>query len=553
MTVLASGRKSFTPSTTYLVGKDVGAPFPTITGALQIAALIATPTIRPVVYVSPGVYDEDLVVPDFVSLCGIAAGVQVRGSNSAGGVIIDIGQGISFEKITVSPRQQDKDVGVRVRDATMILTGVIPGGPGVVGTLVLNGKTGAGGDDETFIFAGEATPAAVVAVVNATAVNVFAYVRDITKVAIISIYNTASWPGQLIVYGTGTANTALGFGAVDIIQTRAAEATIYMTNISVIGKGGISGLSGGKKITYCIELEERTYGSVVFSVVSLMGSTGDATGRGMVINRGSILLASLVVTGNTAGLGIEFKYNAATGNTQALLGVVEMVDNALDIDGPANTKVMALVHNDGLTVGASGVVYVPSQSLDTLAGKAAWLFSNYASFKDVMETVFDYTRRTFIHASEAHIPAAAGATLVDRGAIPQGVLEYDTAADETATFIRKHLYNNATTAQASLKVRLICSVSDNGGVLDVVRVVVNALAVGATEDLTAAAAQSIASNVDVSAWVADEMHVLEFTINAAGALPANDEVLLLGVTRDGAGSADNYAHEFHVWGIETQW
>src|SRR3990172_6504067 len=94
------GRQSFTPSLTFTVGVGLEAAFPTIASALVAAEVVATNENRAIVYLSPGVYPENINIPDFVSIIGVGAGAFIVGSVTAGGSIGEGGRGGGFRDNT---------------------------------------------------------------------------------------------------------------------------------------------------------------------------------------------------------------------------------------------------------------------------------------------------------------------------------------------------------------------------------------------------------------------------------------------------------------------
>ena len=358
------GRRGFLPTNTFLVGKNPGAPFTTITAALVKAALVATSSSRAIISISPGQYDENIVVPKYTSLIGISAGVQITGDGISGGFIVEMGQGSSIENVTIAPVDADKDVGLMIQDATLQEGDEILAS--VNGTLIVNGKTGIGGDDETFTFTGESTTDACVALINATAVNVFAYNRY-GKLAVISQLD------ELTIYGAGTANADLGYGVSDVLEARSSEPTVYISDVSIIGLGGYSSLSGTKTYTVGLEAEDRGYGSLILNGISITGSDNAATGRGMIVRRGIPIAANIMVTGIlNGGTGVWAEDDGVTVAANLVIGSGVLIGNSTDIDGQSGAKVLIITTNKDLTIGSSGFTFEPSSYVGSLAQFDSW-------------------------------------------------------------------------------------------------------------------------------------------------------------------------------------
>ena len=541
--IVGYGRRGFLPTNTFLVGKNPGAPFTTITAALVKAALVATSSARAIISISPGQYDENIIVPKYTSLIGISAGVQVTGDDISGGFIVEMGQGSSIENVTIAPVDADKDVGLMIRDATLQEGDEILAS--VNGTLIVNGKTGIGGDDETFTFTGESTTDACVALVNATAVNVFAYNRY-GKLAIISQLD------ELTIYGAGTANTDLGFGVSDVLESRSSEPTVYISDVSIIGLGGYSALSGTKTYTVGLEAEDRGYGSLILNGVSITGADNTTTGRGLIIHRGTVMSANLMITGLlNGGIGIWMEDDNVTTTGQLVIGSGIVTANSTDLDGQTGSQILAIIMNSALVIGSSGFTFIPSGYVGALAQPSSWPYEG-DGLDTAIEGLTDSSRKLFIQAKDMYSPSSGGAADIEAGTLIQSIKEFVTAADKKVTFSRKHITSSNTKVKASATLIVSCSISVNGGGSDAVRISTSLLSVAIGANLEAAGAETLVDDVDVSAISADDRFDVTFNFTNAGALADPGDLTEALILREGTHENDTYGGSLHVWGAEWE-
>jgi hypothetical protein len=543
MSIWGTGRRGFLPTKTFLVGKDTGAPFATISEALTEAGKVATSAERAIVCVSPGQYDEDIVLPDFVSLIGMSAGVHIAGSGSADGFIVEVKQGVSIEDVTVVPKNANKEVGLIIQDATLQQGDEIVSS--INGTLIVNGKTGIGGDDETFTFTGESTTDGVVALINATAVNVYAYNRY-GKLAIISKLD------QLIIRSTGTANADLGYSTSEVTKTRSNEPTVYLSGVSIIGDGGYSQLSGGQTYDVGLELEDKGYGSVIINGVSITGSNDGATGVGLIVRRGTVIGNNLIVSGMVnGGLGVWLEKDNKTTPGNLLLGTVILIGNTTDFDGETGTTTMAMLVNSSVIAGSSGFTYTPTAHIAAMAKVSGWPYSG-TGVDGVIEGLTDSSRKLFIPAEDMYSPSADGAADVEVGTLLQKVKSFVTAADKKVTFKRKHVDSSETEKKSSATLRLVCSISADGAGSDTVRISTSLLSVAIAADLSAAGAETLVDDVDVSSISADDRFDVTFDFTNAGVRADPNDITLGLILREGTHGNDTYGGSLYIWGAEWE-
>src|SRR3990172_115340 len=286
------GRQSFTPSLTFTVGVGLGAAFPTIASALVAAEVVATNENRAIVYLSPGVYPENINIPDFVSIIGVGAGAFIVGSVTAGGIMVEVGQGCTFENTTIVPQLANHDIALLHRDPASFCSATDDYSAGINGTLVVDAN---GGGDETFTFTGEATVGAIVALINATAIRLFATSR-LGKLLLLAD-GGSNGSVSMVIRATGTANAALGFSVIETTHTRSSESRLYMSTISIIGIGILSGLSGGFGYTHGFVNEDSAYVNTMINALSITGADGTDAGRGVVNRRGTIAASTMTLTG----------------------------------------------------------------------------------------------------------------------------------------------------------------------------------------------------------------------------------------------------------------
>jgi hypothetical protein len=149
-------------------------------------------------------------------------------------------------------------------------------------------------------------------------------------------------------------------------------------------------------------------------------------------------------------------------------------------------------------------------------------------------------------------PSSGGAADTEQGTIPQIVKEFVTAADKKITLKRKHVETTKTEVKSSAELRLICSISIDGSGSDVVRILASVLSVALGASLTAAAAESLSDDVDVSAITADNRFDVVFSFTNAGALPDPKDISGIQVLREGTHGNDTYGGSLYIWGAEWE-
>ena len=326
--------------------------------------------------VCAGEYEEDIVLPEFVSLIGEFSGVQLRGNaiDATSGIILDVAQGSSIEYITIAPKGADKKAGLVIRDTTMILGGNVVDTT-VSGILHVNGNDlDSTTSDEWIEFTGEASLDEVVALINTGTTFLYAWNR-FDKLALMSRASDV-----LAVYMDGSANELLGFDIdEDTIVERSNEPTRYVSTVSVIGKGGYSGLSVDKRLDCPVIHEDRMTGGAIYDGLSITGGSGDSTAVGLSIKRGVPIFNSLLVTGISGGVGMKTYADNYTVKATPYVESLLMYGNGIDIDGETGSYVYVKAVNPNLRLGNDGTALSPMFGIDGIYGLETWGDSRYAN------------------------------------------------------------------------------------------------------------------------------------------------------------------------------
>lgn len=542
MSLTIKGPQAFEPNETFLVGSLEGAQYPTINDALTVAASSPrTEDNRAIIYVSPGKYTEDVFLPDFIYLVGVASGVHIAGSNDSTMPMVDIAQGVALEKITVAPTLVNKPCGIAIRDATMLVGGVI--GSPINGTLIVSGNDAE--TQETFTFTGEATTAAVVALINATAINVQA-INRFGKVAIMSNED------KLKIFDTGTANAALGFLTTTQTKSRANMPTVYITDVSVIGQSTFAAVTDQKDITTGVLAEDRILGSIIANGLSISGADETASGIGLNVKRGSTILSNVIISGvGDGGSGIKLEDDPNTaGLTQVIIGTAILTGNGTDIVVESNTKALIMYVGSGMTFSGAGELFA-SGGTEGINTDSSWFLGvDGTPMIDSMVSLVEYARKTTISADELFSPATVGAADVEYG-LQQRVKEFATGVDREVTGKRKHPSTPTGQAATSVKLKITLTIDVSGAGSDVVRLVAEVASVPVGSDMAAPPVETVTIDEDVSSIVADKEFEVEFEFTSTDAVPQPGETSLIKVRRNGAHGNDTYGNKLHLW--EWEW
>lgn len=529
--LIAEGERVFSPTSTFLVGDTTkGAQYSSITAAIQ-AALETSPSEsnRVIIYVSPGEYNEDVFLPDFVYLVGIGAGALLTGDNTLNGIILDVGQCSWVERITIAPTLANKSVGLIIRDAASAIGRKIVNP--VIGTLIVSGNNNE--TQETFTFTGESSTDAVVELINNSAANIRAYNRY-GKVALIA-------KDKLVIYSDGTANAALGFPTTTTRYQRAYESTTYINNVSIIGIGEYTQVQNQKQLLHGIEFEERKYFGCIVNGLSVMGSNGQTTGRGVVIKRGTPLLSSLVCVAHSNGIGIELSddFSFTDTHTQVAICSAAFAGNGVDVHGESGTKVLGVLFTSPLNSTGS-FSFEPWGNLDGFASPSTWNLGNVPA-STAIKSLSQYARGIFVTASQMY--GASDNTISDFL-----VKAFADNASSTATFITKHVQTSSGEARSSISVKVTYTLSQNGGTGDVVRI---SLRLARFSNLNSPGDEVIITqDVDVSSKTTGTRYDIEFSTPSSDAIPLPGEILLVKISREGDHANDTYTGTLYVWGAE---
>ena len=291
----------------------------------------------------PQAFNEDIPLRDFVSYKGVATVTRIRGNDTVGTTIVELGQGGILSDVTIDPLV-DKAVGVAIPDCTMIQG--IEINSIVSGTLIVNGVNTDPLNDETFTFTTESTTDDVVTTILATTVNVYAYNR-LGKLAIIS-----KGSDSLIVYSIGTANAALGFSiSSNTVKTRGTNPIRYMSSVSILGKGVFSVNLSPNKLDTGLLCEDAKWCLIALGL-SVSGANNEATGKGIVMKRGFALFGTVTVTLVIGGgTGMWFESDGYTQRASPIIGVGLLSLNSTDLGSNAPITVTTVATNT-LKVGA---------------------------------------------------------------------------------------------------------------------------------------------------------------------------------------------------------
>lgn len=192
-----------------------------------------------VIEVHPGLYQEFIWLPDWVSLKSLMPATAILQGSGSGSdkAILSVGLGAVDSMTLLSATSPDATAGVFLRNITSAFTDEESFTIGNGDTLIITPRLQS---QETFTFAGtETTAQNVVDLINATAVNLLAIMR-FGRVELI--HTATPKDNGLIIHKEGTVNAALGFSTTTDLNTDPPNFEVQFLNRITIASNVVDGL-----------------------------------------------------------------------------------------------------------------------------------------------------------------------------------------------------------------------------------------------------------------------------------------------------------------------
>jgi hypothetical protein len=258
-----------------------------------------------------GEFLENIIVPDFVSVIGDTPGVIIGGNDdSDDGIVVEVGAGCVLQNVSITPSQQDKKVGLVVRDATQVI-GASKGPYNVDGlTFITNGVENNITTDITVTFTGNGLTAQQVCdAINAANTMGDGCIGAFTLDNDVRLFSTNTVLTDItIVRSTGTANSVLGFSTtVDTIKARTVVHTTYINDVTVSGNSNYTSINNnhGWLNGAAYLLDKAMFGTIINGIILTGGHLTEKVYGISIGMGGPLILASAFSGFGNGGSGVR--------------------------------------------------------------------------------------------------------------------------------------------------------------------------------------------------------------------------------------------------------